>query len=108
MEVSSGSESYNLQALASKPNKRQKAAIFKLDQLVISHLTDYFSVWQLKTKLEANKTLGEISNASMIGDPAECSMDYSVFRRNLAQYERAFSNPQLQAKNSLTNKHLNI
>ena len=52
--ISSGSESYNLQALASKPNKRQKNAILKLDQLVISHLTDYFSVWQLKTKLKAN------------------------------------------------------
>ena len=35
-------------------------------------------------------------------------MDYSVFRRNLAKYERAFSDPHVSAKNTLTSSTLNI
>ena len=50
-------------------------------------MSDYFQSWKLKTILTKGSTkAGDEAasmNASMLG--ADCSLDYSVFRRNLAR-----------------------
>ena len=58
--------------------------------MVLSRLSDYFQSWKLKTILNkgtSTKAGGDEAssmNASMLG-AADCSLDYSVFRRNLAR-----------------------
>ena len=47
------------------------------------------------------RNLDEASNTSMLGGAAECSMDYSVFRKNLVKQDRAFANSPRTTTNTL-------
>jgi len=65
----------------SKLSKRKKSALLLMDQLVLARMSDYFSCWKLKVLL--SKGQHSLLNLDQSMGQAECSLDYSVFRKYL-------------------------
>lgn len=76
----------NLTAHLSKLSKRKKIALLFMDKLVLRRISDYFSHWKLNLLL--SKAQHSLTNFDQSLTQAECSLDYSVFRKYLLEQDK--------------------